>query len=300
LIDRTADLRGLIELNDTYQGWLEEYGKWDVKLSLPRCDVLGRLLDMTAAQAGKTYVFTAFDDLWSQIALRTLPDALRWLDGTSVLSEKAQAARDQHRLIIGKLQQFIQSSYVFDVLLRVQRNQLPGDASGRLLGFCDWAPAIAFRMLSVLRTRNKAAEATSIALMLAEKFGLEMLANWDMIDNIMAKAARTLPQPPAQNIGWDVPPIVHLLSTVLKDTWRRDRVPVNEHYCSHYSPLPRATFRWFVGVVGGVTATELRMLKEVARRCRSQDEFVFMTTDVKSPMEFMNEVLTAQLDETFD
>jgi hypothetical protein len=296
LIDRTAGLRGLIELNDTYQGWLEEYGKWNDKLSVPHSDVVCRLLGMTKTQAEQLVAFSGFDDFWNQIALRKLPDALQCLDSTGLQTHNGQAAQAQHRRIIDELRQFIQSSYVFDVLLRVQRNELQGEASGRLLAFCDWAPAIAFRMLSVMRTLGKADEAKSIALMLAEKFGLAMLAKWDMIDNIMAKAATILPQPTAQGVGRDVPPIVHLLSTVLMDTWRKGRVPVSEHYCSHYSPLPQARYRWFVGVVVGVTATELRMMRELPRRCRREDEFVFLATDVKSPMEFMNEVLHAELD----
>jgi hypothetical protein len=50
-------------------------------------------------------------------------------------------------------------------------------------------------------------------------------------------------------------------------------------------------YRWFVCIVGGMTATELRMMGEAGRRCRREDEFVFLTTGVKSPAQFMDEIL---------
>jgi hypothetical protein len=293
LIDRTVDLRGTIELNDSYHGLLEEYGTWDDKISTPQSDVLARMLQLSVADAEQALVFGLYDEVFEQIAFRTLGDAENWMKEMDCVTDNRQKLRDQHGRLLQACTDYFECSLVFDLLQRVQRDVISAMESARILAFSDFGAPLAFRLLSVLRILGKKNEAVAIGELLALKFGIQALAKWDRIDQWLTKNTRIDPQPPIAGMAKDIPSLVSLLATILNDHWKKGKgpLPSDESFCSSPGALPVGRFRWFISVLGGVTPTELAMMRETAKRCRSEDEFVFLMTAVQPPMEFMKEVL---------
>ena len=81
------------------------------------------------------------------------------------------------------------------------------------------------------------------------------------------------------------------MSSLIAYTCKRPNFPVTLNYKSTKSAVPPEKHRWFIFVAGGMTATELRMMRATAKMCRPDDEFVFMTTEVLSPSHFMTNMI---------
>ena len=85
--------------------------------------------------------------------------------------------------------------------------------------------------------------------------------------------------------------MVSIVSSLIAYTCKRPNFPVTPNYKSTKSAVPPDKHRWFIFVAGGMTATELRMMRAAAKMCRPDDEFVFMTTEVLSPSHFMTNMI---------
>lgn len=119
-----------------------------------------------------------------------------------------------------------------------------------------------------------------------------MFSKWNAADEISMKAPFIdAPAKLKSAIGPFVSPIVALLGQILTDSWKRPNLPVKDSYVSSDEPLPDQKYRWFIGVIGGMSSTELRIFKKAASTCRPNDEFIFMTTDILSARQFMDDIL---------
>jgi hypothetical protein len=209
------------------------------------------------------------------------------------VTHNREELRDQHGRLLQACTDYFEHSLVFDLLQQIQRDAISAKKSARLLSFSDFGAPLAFRMLSVLRILGKKSEAIAIGELLALKFGIQALAKWDRIDHLLTKKTRIDPQPPIAGMAKEIPNLVSLLATMFNNHWKKGMgpLPSDESFCSSPGPFSVGRFRWFVSVLGGVTATELAMMRETGKRCRPKDEFTFLMTAVQSPMEFMKEVL---------
>jgi hypothetical protein len=291
LFDRTIDMAGIIEVNDTYQGYLEECAQWNGDKSAPAPQALAAMLRRAGGEVEQLPVFMEGDDVFGSVALVSLPDAVRRLTGAVLTSDARQRRIDVHRQLIQACYNFLQVTYALEVFVKVQQRQIDALKYGRFIAFADNGPVLAFRLLSVLRLRELKKEAQSIAEFLAIKFGVGAVARWDQIDRFLLSSARVEPPAPVQSITKEMTSLVSTFATVLLDKWQKNKYPVQPAYCSHPTPIPPGRYRWFVGVLGGMSATELRMMRTVAAKCRKDDKFVFFATSVMTPTAFMKEIV---------
>ena len=292
LIDRTVDLLNIIRIHDSYISFLEEVGAWDRTNDRFDPPKLAQILNISATEAEKLGLYTKNDPLFEKIALLNLPEATRQINTTEMQKNIPQQFLQNHTKVINWLNFSIINGYLIDLVLRIQRNMIDALEYGRCVPLSPTGPSLAFRMLSILHYNGKTEATQSIARLLAAKFGISMFSKWNEADEISMKAPFIdAPSKLRSAIGPFVSPIVGLLGQILTDTWKRPNLPVKDSFVSTEAPLSEEKYRWFIGVLGGMSATELRIFKKASAACRPNDEFIFMTTDIISSRQFMDDII---------
>lgn len=292
LIDRTVDLLNMIRINDSYISFLEEVGAWDRNTDRVEPEKLATILNTSVQQVAKIGLYTKDDPLFEKIALLNLPEAIRQINTTEIQKTIPEQFIQNHTTVINWLNNVIIKGYLIDLVLRIQRNMIDALEYGRCVPLSPTGPSLAFRMLSILHYNGKTEATQSIARLLAAKFGISMFSKWNEADELSMKAPFIdAPSKLKSAIGPFVSPIVALLGQILTDSWKRPNLPVKDSYTSTEERLSNEKYRWFIGVLGGMSATELRMFKKAAASCRPDDEFIFMTTGIVSCRQFMDDII---------
>ncbi|KAK8878163.1 hypothetical protein M9Y10_004928 [Tritrichomonas musculus] len=292
LIDRTIDLLNMIRIHDSYISFLEEVGAWDKSKDRVDPKKLSQILNITETEAQRLNMYTKDDPLFEKIALSNLPEAIRQINTTEMQKSIPEQFLQNHIKVIKWLNFSITNGYLIDLVLRIQRNMVDALEYGRCVPLSPTGPSLAFRMLSILHYNGKTEATQSIARLLAAKFGISMFSKWNAADEISMKTSLIeAPSKLKSAIGPFISPMVALLGNILGDTWKRPNLPVKDSFVSTEKPLTDEKRRWLVGVLGEMSATELRMFKKTAAFYRPNDEFVFMSTDIRSPRQFMDDIL---------
>ncbi|OHT01364.1 hypothetical protein TRFO_07605 [Tritrichomonas foetus] len=293
LMDRTVDLLSIIRIHDSYINFLEELGCWNPNEDKMNPTALGKMLGKDPASASKLPIFSDQDDAFETLATQPLHDAMRRVNLTDIKNSKVENLAKYHTTVMQKISEFIVQGYLLDLVLKIQRRLVDPIKYGRCVPLSPDGPSLAFRMLSILHFYGMNDEAKSIGRLLAAKFGLPMFSRWNQLDEIAMKSARIDPPPQIKSINPILSSIVSLFGHIVADTWKRPNFPVHESYLSTQTALPDGKHRWFVGVIGGMSSTELRLFKKVAKICRPDDEFIFMSTGIVSARQFMKDIIQA-------
>ena len=291
LLDRTVDLLSIIRVHDSYQNFLEESGVWDPLEDRINSSALGKILDVDPQTAAKLKIFSSEDTAFDILATQLLSDAMQKVNLTDIKNSTVENLHQHHTKVLQWLKKYMNQEYLTELVLRIQRNELDPEKYGRCVPLSPDGPSLAYRMLSMLHYNGNWDKAKSIGRLLAAKFGLPMFSKWNQLDEIAMKSVRIEPPTQIKSINPVLSSFVSLFAHIIADTWKRPNFPIHESYVSSSTPLTQDKHRWFVGVIGGMSATELRLFKKIAKICRPNDEFVFMSTGIVSAKQFMKDVL---------
>lgn len=295
LFDRTIDLQSLMNVNDSYIGILEELDEWDHYQNKINLNFLNKALNVS--NASNLPITTSNDPLFEKLKLLNLNDAMRKVSLTDVKNTTTENLVQDHTIVINELYKKIKNNYFIDLVSKIQKNQVDAKKYGRCVCFSkpiknkpDPNLSLAFRMLSSLHYARNTDATNSLASLLAATYGITAFSKWNQIDEIAIKTPKIAPPQKISLISNSIGSIPALLGQFLTDEWSRQKFPIKESYMSTMNSLPNEKYRWFIGIIGGITASELEIFKKISQTCRPNDEFVFMSTEMISPKKFMENV----------
>lgn len=290
LFDRTIDILSLMIINNSYIGLAEELEIWDPMDDRIRNRALAGILNVPENQVAKYPIYTENDPLFPKLSLLNLEEALRNVRMSDIRNCTTENLVQDHTILLNWLNQEIKRQYFVDLSLKIMKGLVNAEQDGRCIAINPFGPSLAFRVLSVLH-HHKIGTAKPLARLLAARFGLTMFSKWNQIDSICLKTPFVKPPEKIRVVNQQIGTIASLLGIILTDEWKRPNFPMNDSYVSSSTALSNEKRRWFVGVIGGMTSTELKIFKQIAKICRPNDEFVFMSTEIISGRKFMESVL---------
>lgn len=135
-------------------------------------------------------------------------------------------------------------------------------------------------------------EAKSIARLLSARYSVKEIAKWNqMYDYLQKQNEISEKQPKEVRSISNLSNSAIILSNILTKKDNSKEFFVNPHYFSKEPVIPKDRQRWFVVLIGGMSDVELSEFRNVSNLCRPNDEFIFMTTKLTSPNNFMKELL---------
>ncbi|EAY06699.1 hypothetical protein TVAG_211510 [Trichomonas vaginalis G3] len=285
LLDRTLDLLTQLRFNETYIGFMEElipFDEFDLEITPPQqMQVFNR----------RTPATTNDDDLFEDIAVRTIPEVRRRLNVMGISNSLANDIKNTHTDLLNKMEQLFKENYPKALLFETQ-NGLVSDpfTQSRILALDKDSYELAFRALTILRSKgDKTAE--NYARFLGQALGVQSVARWTRIDEFLTTAVSVSLPTKAKAYCAEVGALAAIFATIITDEWKRSKFPVSPNYISTQTPVMNEPQRWFVVIPGGLCAAELAAMRVLARNIRPTDQFVFIPTNMQSPSGLMSEII---------
>ena len=292
MVDRTVDLQSMVFVHGSYQGYLEELGIWKDRDSAAVPERLAPMLGMKhASDVESLPLFGERDDIFEVAALLSLTEAQKRISVSGIRTGIREQLQDLHQRILQSIQNTLRSEYMLDLLTQVQIGAVDAEKDARILVYSAYGHAVAYRMLSILKLQGKIDKAKGIAPLIATVTGLPAFAKWSALEPLLEQRYSVEPPRQIRSVGRIIPTMVSVVSSLVADEWKRPNFPVETNYMSTKSPVAPDKHRWLIFVAGGMTATELRVLRMAVKNCRPDDEFVFMTTEIVSPNHFMTNLI---------
>lgn len=292
-MDRIVDLMGAIKMNTTYIGALQEYGVLDEESEcIVKLESLLQLMGKSRNTSGKISILNESDDIFNNCALFPLDVAFQQIRNIDIKTTEMEKKQQQHLELLQKLININKNTFFPEVFLKIQNQQkkYEPEVFGRSIINAPIDISYSFRLLSILHS-NKSKGETSIARLIAAKYGVPSFAKWDRISESIKKQP-VLPLADNVNPSLSFDTLLgSILSWILTDKRKGNNFPYKEFYCSSKTNLSKEKRKWFILIVGGLCISELFMFKYIARKCRPNDEFVFITTKMLNQNEFMREVI---------
>lgn len=299
LFDRAIDLQSLMNVDESYIGILEELGLWDEYENRINKRKLANILGIPRNSVDKLPISTENDPLFAKVKLLTLSEANRTVGFTDFKNTTTENLIQDHTKVLNALYKRLMEEYFLDLVIKIQKNQVDAKKFGRCVPLLDLhdeedfkrrGMCLSYRMLSSLHYAQNKDATKSIARLLSAKYGITSFSKWNQIDEIAVTNEKIAPPQKIADITKSITFIEALFGLILTDEWKRPKFPYKDSYLSTMNYLPNEKFRWFVGIIGGMTSIELSILKKIAEICRPNDEFIFMSTELLSPHEFMDNV----------
>lgn len=291
MMDRIVDLMGIIKMNTSYIGTLQEYGVLDEKSEkLLTPESLSFLMSITESK--NVSILDENDEIFKKLSLLPLDVALKQVQNLDIKTTEVEKSQQQHIKLLQSLNNIFNNTFFPEVFMKIQKQKKKYEPEiyGRCIVDAPIDIGYSFRLLSILNN-YKSKGTKSIARLVAVKHGLSKFAKWNRISDSIAKqkdlpfAEKVNPKPSFTTL------LGSILSWILTDKRKGNTFPIKEFYSSSNNQLTKEKKHWFILTVGGMSISELFAFKYIASKCRPNDEFIFLTTKMLNQNQFIHDLI---------
>ncbi|KAH0796059.1 hypothetical protein GPJ56_000127 [Histomonas meleagridis] len=294
LFDRSIDLLSMSQVNTSYIGLIEEFCCWDSFENSPTFESIAKILNVSTTETRNMKMFKSNDPTFDELLLMPITEALQSISNLDIRSTESERLQKEHMSVIQNIIRVFKNTFDYEVLTRIQNKEKNYDPKvyGRVLALDERTKLLGFRLLTILQCYGMKSEAESIARVLAFRHSLRTFAKWNQLDQFLSDVQIQIPDvlksyPNKKSLS----KLAAALSLILTREKKETAFPIKPNYFSNSDKIPSDKQRWFVVTIGGMTLAELWSFKKVASICRPNDEFVFLTTKLTAPNEFMAEII---------